>query len=139
MALEGSELFLFVNLTNLALSLFLLNYTLRAYKYLSDKGIEKTLKLPIIAFGLSTFSFLIKIGQEFGFFWIVGPKGRGYLDDLILILANLMIIYALFKVRRLFLALEVNKKANKLLREIIDDPSLSEMGNTESSNLKRDY
>ncbi|MFH0971701.1 MAG: hypothetical protein V1835_03985 [Candidatus Micrarchaeota archaeon] len=138
MTMDGSELYLFVNITNLAISLFLLSYALKAHKFLGEKRIEKALVLLIIAFGLSALGFLVKIGQEFGYFFIVGPLGRGFLDDFMLILSNLLIIFALIQTRKIFVALEVNKKANKLLREIMDDPGLSEMGNTKSAYLKKD-
>lgn len=111
LALEGASLLA---------SLLLFYYTYRFYVVLSDTKLQEGLKLLLNGFLLLVLQSLVGIAKAFGYLDISFPKGD--LDDLLSLIAYIVIIFAMVKLRRVFIQFEVQKKAITFMRGEAERP-----------------
>lgn len=107
-----------LEIASLFASALLFYYTLRFYLVLSDTKLQGALQLLLNGFLLLVLKSIIGILQEYGYFIIYFPKGE--IDDLFSLIAYILIVAAMVKMRRVFIEFEVQKKAIKLMRGVFD-------------------
>jgi len=109
---------LVLELASLLGSLLLFYYTYRFYTMMSDTKLQDALKLLLNGFLLLVLQAVAGILQDIGYLNINFPKGD--LDDLLSLLAYILIIFAMIRMRRILMQFEVQKRAIKMLRAVFE-------------------
>jgi hypothetical protein len=99
-------------------SSLLFYYTYRFYRMMSDTKLQASLRLLLNGFLLLVLQGVVGIAQDLGYLNISFPKGD--LDDLLSLIAYIIIIAAMVRLRRVFMEFEVQKRAIKMLRNVFD-------------------
>ncbi len=109
---------LYLELASLIASLLLFYYTYRFYSLMSDTKLQDGLRMLLNGFLLLVLKSFVAIATDLGYLSISLDKGD--LDGLLSLIAYLVIIVAMVKLRRVFVQFEVQKRAIKILRAVFD-------------------
>ncbi|MFH1750330.1 MAG: hypothetical protein ABH863_01485 [Candidatus Micrarchaeota archaeon] len=99
-------------------SLLLFYYTYRFYSIMSDTKLQDALRLLLNGFLLLVLQAIVGIAQDMG--WLVISFPKGDLDELLSLIAYIIIIAAMVRLRRVFVQFEVQKRAIKMLRNVFE-------------------
>jgi putative effector of murein hydrolase LrgA (UPF0299 family) len=107
-----------LEIASLLASSLLFYYTFKFYRVLSDTKLQDALRMLLNGFLLLVLQAVIGVAQEFGYLQYSFPKGD--LDELFSLIAYILIVAAMIRLRRVFVEFEVQKKAIKTLRSIFE-------------------
>ncbi len=111
---------LILEVASLLASLLLFYYTYRVYSVFSDTKLQSAMQLLLNGFLLLVVKAAVAIMNEYGLLAITFQGGEGDLPGLISLIAYIIIIAAMVRLRRVFLEFEVQKKAIVMLRTVFE-------------------
>lgn len=109
---------IYLDIASLLASVLLFYYSYRLYSVFSDTKLQGAMQLLLNGFLLLVLRSLVGIAQNFGYLEIQLPKGD--ISELIALIAYIVIVAAMVRLRRVFLEFEVQKKAIKMLRNVFE-------------------